>query len=132
MNLHNSRRTVQRKAVSEGLKQHAGFISAQRLYRFLLEAGEIVSLATVYRNLNALVAAGEADAVPTSTGGQLFRSCIDERHHHHLICEKCGVAIEINQPAEELIEELARAEGFCITRHVVEYFGICGACAQAT
>jgi Fur family ferric uptake transcriptional regulator len=130
LNPQNRRRTVQGKAVSEGLKQHAGFISAQRLHQVLLEAREVISLATVYRNLNVLVSKGEADVVPTPTGGQLFRSCIDEHHHHHLICEKCGLAIEINQPSEGLIEELARSEGFCITRHVIEYFGICDACAQ--
>lgn len=125
------RNTFQKRAVTESLERATGFISAGDLHHRLNEEGTTVGLATVYRQLNALVDAGLADTVPVA-GGQLFRACDPgdrQRHHHHLVCENCGAAVEIDPPSEEWITTTATRNGFTVTRHILEVFGRCAACA---
>lgn len=122
------RRTVQQEAVRQALEAAVGFMSVQELHYRLNRGGASVGLATVYRQLNALVEAGLADTIPVA-GGQLFRACAPGGHHHHLVCESCGMAVEIDPPGEEWMRDAADAHGFTVTRHVVEVFGRCAACA---
>lgn len=123
---NHPRSTTQKEAVLRGLEKTSGFISAQQLHQRLVEDGNEVGLATVYRQLNALDKAGHADTIPAS-GGQLFRAC-QPGEHHHLVCEGCGMAIEIDPPDESWIHASAKKNGFTVTRHILEIFGRCGQC----
>ena len=123
-----TRRTVQKDAIRQALDSSPGFVSAQQVHRLLYDAGTPVGIATVYRQLNALAEAGDADTVLRAEG-QLFRTCTrDGRHHHHLICENCGRAEEL-EPNEAWIRSAANEHGYTVTRHVVEVFGLCADCA---
>ena len=72
------RNTKQKELIHDALKANDEFISAQDLYRKLEDEGVKVGLATVYRQLNALAEAGEADTVRLE-GQQLFRLCGDPK-----------------------------------------------------
>lgn len=124
----DSRRTAQKEAVERALEQSPGFVSAQELHQRLAAQGTPVGVATVYRRLGALAEAGRADTVPVN-GGQLYRACEPGAHHHHLICENCGKAVEIEPPSEGWIRTVARAHGYTVSRHVLELFGRCPDCA---
>lgn len=125
-----SRHTMQKEAVRRALEEAEGFVSAPQLHRILVEQGESVGLATVYRQLGALARAGQVDTVPVA-GSQLFRACQPGVHHHHLVCEECGKAAEISPPDESWINAEAKQHGFTITRHVFELFGRCADCESA-
>ena len=124
------RHTVQRDAVSAALRDADGFISAQELHRQLVDRGSGVGLATVYRQLNSLAEDGEADTIAVASG-QMFRACSHQAHHHHLVCERCGAAIEIAAPDEEWFQRVASEHGFRVSHHTVEIFGLCSDCQQA-
>lgn len=124
-----TRRTAQKEAVWRALEGSPGFVSAQDLHQKLVSQGDSVGLATVYRQLAALAAEGRADTIPDA-GGVLYRVCAPGGHHHHLVCESCGKAIEIQPPLEDWIREVARDSGYTITRHVLEVFGTCPDCAR--
>lgn len=81
----------------------------------------------MYRQLNALAESGHADTVP-GPSGLLFRACAPDAHHHHLVCENCGYAVEINPPEEAWIRQTAARHGFTVTHHVLEVFGRCADC----
>ncbi|MEZ3161333.1 Fur family transcriptional regulator [Microbacterium sp. BWT-B31] len=121
------RSTVQKEAITAALAQSPGFVSAQDLHQRLNDEGNPVGLATVYRRLNALVEAGGADTIPVP-GGQLFRAC-RPGGHHHLVCEDCGKAVEIDPPSEDWLLTAAQRNGYTITRHLLEAFGRCSDCA---
>lgn len=87
------RNTKQKELIHDALKSSDEFISAQDLHRKLEDEDVKVGLATVYRQLNALAEAGEADTVRLE-GQQLFRLCGDDGHHHHLVCTNCGKTVE--------------------------------------
>jgi Fur family ferric uptake transcriptional regulator len=122
------RNTWQREAVREALGDTAGFVSAQSLHQAMREHGSEVGLATVYRALASLATEGEADSLQQE-GESLYRACTPGRHHHHLICRRCGTTVEIEaDPVEEWAREIAAANGFTQPEHVVDVFGYCAAC----
>ena len=95
------RATRQRAAVVALLESVDGFRSAQELYDELRQRGENIGLTTVYRNLQALAAAGLVDMVRNDTGESVYRRCSTGDHHHHLVCRVCGKAVEVEGPAVE-------------------------------
>lgn len=119
------RQTVQKEAVRRVLAAGDGFVSAKDLHRCLGDEGSDVGLATVYRQLNALVEEGEADVIATGDE-QLFRACRrPDRHHHHLICENCGTAVEVIPDDEAWFARLAADHGYTVSRHCLEIYGRC-------
>ena len=53
-------------------------------------------------------------------------------HHDHLTCAQCGLIVEFeNQEIEDLQEQIAQHNGFRLTDHVLELYGICGTCQKA-
>jgi Fur family ferric uptake transcriptional regulator len=121
--------TRQRTAVSRALTSADGFQSAQALHDAMRHAGESVGLTTVYRHLQALADAGEVDVLRTDDGEAVYRRCIAEDHHHHLVCRVCGTTVEVTGPAVETwAEQVARKHGFSDVSHTVEVFGTCKNC----
>ena len=123
------RNTWQREAVRDCLGKMEGCVSAQQLFAELREQGSTIGLATVYRNLAQLAAAGEADSLQSPEGENLFRSCEMRGHHHHLICRRCGSTRELSATVVEQWASNVGAEyGFSEIEHIVDLFGICGKC----
>lgn len=123
------RTTRQRAAVADVLDRLDGFRSAQELHELLRREGASVGLTTVYRNLQALVAAGQVDALRSGDGEVVYRRCPTETHHHHLVCRSCGRSIEIEGPeVEAWASRVAAAHGFTDVTHTVEVFGTCSSC----
>ena len=123
------RQTRQKDAVLHALGQAQGFVSAQQLHRQLTQHGSVIGLATVYRTLNTLVADGLADSL-VNAGESLFRDCSKD-HHHHLICNGCGIAVEIEaEQAEAWATKVAKDHGFTQVTHTIDIFGLCKTCSN--
>lgn len=126
------RSTRQRAAVTDLLATTPGFASAQELHRLLVERGDSVGLATVYRTMQALAEAGEVDTVRSPDGEVHYRKCRAERHHHHLVCRTCGRAVELDASAvESWVSAMASQAGFVDVQHTIELFGQCRDCVAA-
>jgi len=78
-------------------KQH---MSAEDVYRALLEAGEDVGLATVYRVLTQFEAAGLVERHNFEGGHSVFELARGE-HHDHMVCVETGRVIEFHDPEIE-------------------------------
>jgi Fur family ferric uptake transcriptional regulator len=121
--------TRQRTAVSRALETSEGFQSAQALHDAMRHAGDSVGLTTVYRHLQALADAGEVDVLRTGDGEAVYRRCVADDHHHHLVCRSCGTTVEVTGPAVETwAEQVAKQHGFRDVSHTVEVFGTCKRC----
>ena len=103
-------------------------LSAEDVYKELLNAGEEIGLATVYRVLTQFEGAGLV-CRHHFEGGQSVFELNRGGHHDHLVCVKCGTVVEF---FEELIEErqrlIAKEHGFTIEDHSLVIYGICPAC----
>lgn len=126
------RNTWQREAVREALDSRDGFVSAQGLHQGLRDAGSPIGLATVYRALADLATVGEADSLQSPDGESLYRACASTGHHHHLICRKCGLTVEIEATeVEQWARRTASEHGFTEAQHIVDIFGYCAQCSRA-
>lgn len=122
------RNTWQKDAVKHALGEASGFVSAQQLHLVLRNHGSTIGLATVYRALADLAAAGIADSLQSDGGELLYRAC-GEEHHHHLICRDCGLTKEIEADrVESWAEQVAGEHGFANPSHTIDIFGTCSAC----
>jgi Fur family ferric uptake transcriptional regulator len=123
------RPTRQQQAVADLLAQTEDFASAQEVHARLRDAGESVGLATVYRTLQALAEAGELDVLRTDEGEAVYRAC-EPGHHHHVVCRRCGRAVEVEGPAVVAwARRVAGEHGYTEITHTLEIFGTCSRCA---
>lgn len=124
------RPTRQQSAVMAQLAELDDFTSAQDLHATLRDSGAKVGLATVYRTLASMAAAGEIDTLRTDDGEAVYRKC-STGHHHHLVCRECGRTVEIDGPAVERWADTVAAEhGYTQVEHTLEVFGLCPGCAS--
>lgn len=127
------RMTRQRAAVSDLLHRTDGFHTAQQLHDKLRDKGDSVGLATVYRTLQVLADHGEVDVLRNAEGESLYRQCVREEHHHHLVCRHCGYTEEIDAGSvESWADSVGRAHDFVDIEHTAELFGTCASCARKT
>jgi len=106
----------------------SGFVSAQQLHAQAVRNGESLGLATVYRELRRMVDEQLVDVVHDLEGEAKYRYC-DTGHHHHIVCELCGVTRGLDgDDVERWVEAVATATGFRGVRHTIELVGMCAAC----
>ena len=100
-------------------------LSAEDIYRILMDSDEDIGLATVYRVLTQFETAGLVIRHHFEGGQGVFE--LDRgKHHDHLICIKCGKLIEfMNADIEEQQHKIAEQEGFTITDHSLIIYGDC-------
>ena len=109
--------------VLEESDQH--HLSAEDIYKILLDAGEEIGLATIYRVLTQFETASLVNRHHFETGQAVFE--LNRGHHHdHLICVKCGKIVEfVDDEIEEKQKQIAKKSGFSITDHALIIYGIC-------
>lgn len=130
MTTSSRRATSQRAALAEVLAGTDEFATAAELHEALRAAGARVGLATVYRTLADLVAAGDIDSLRGPGGETLYRRCGEAEHHHHLVCRICGRTEEVTAPAvERWARAIAKKYAFSELDHEIELFGRCADCA---
>lgn len=114
--------------ILEKSKEH--HLSAEDIYRSLLDSGEDIGIATVYRVLTQFEEAGLV--VRHHFEGDLSVFELDHgEHHDHLVCVKCGRVEEfVDDVIEKRQEEISRQAGYSITDHSLNIYGICGKCQK--
>jgi Fur family transcriptional regulator, ferric uptake regulator len=107
-------------------------LSAEEVYKALIETGEDVGLATVYRVLTQFEGAGLVTRHHFE-GGQSVFELNRGGHHDHLVCVRCGKVVEFVEATIEARQEaIARQHGFAIEDHSLVIYGICPTCQAAT
>lgn len=103
-------------------------LSAEDVYKALIEADEDVGLATVYRVLTQFESAGLVMRHHFEGGSSVFElTTID--HHDHIVCQTCGSVEEFyDEVIESQQEMVAKKYGFRITDHSMYLYGICKDC----
>jgi Fur family ferric uptake transcriptional regulator len=92
-------------------------LSAEAIYRALLDSGEELGLATVYRVLTQFERAGLV-ARHNFEGGTAVFELADRTHHDHMVCLDTGKVIEFfDERIEQIQRDIANRHGYEIEDH---------------
>jgi len=110
--------TQPRKRILELLDESGNkHVTADDIYRVLIQAGEDIGLATVYRVLNQFETAGLV-VKHNFEGGQAYYELDSGSHHDHMVCVETGKVIEFSDTdIERLQAEIASQHGYDIVDH---------------
>ena len=100
-------------------------MSAEDVFRVLLQERADVGLATVYRVLTQF----EQASILTRSqfeGGKSVYELNEGQHHDHIVCLDCGQVEEFYDPEIELRQQsIAKLKGFTITDHALSLYATC-------
>lgn len=118
--------TLPRLKILEILEAHREHhMSAEDVYKHLLESEADIGLATVYRVLTQFEAAGLVRRHNFEGGSAVFE-LDDGAHHDHIICQQCGHVEEFFDPVIEEHQDKAAAKfGFTVADHTLVIYGTC-------
>lgn len=105
-------------------------MSAEDVYRVLLEEGVEIGVATIYRVLTQFEQAGILLRHHFETGKAVYE-LNGGGHHDHIVCVKCGGITEFcNSEIENLQNKIAEEHGYRIVDHALYMYGVCGDCQK--
>ena len=120
--------TPQRLAILKILAESKGHPSVETIYAQVKPSFPTTSLATIYKNvavlksLNQVLELGFSDDSNRYDGNKPY-------DHPHVVCIHCKKILDPDVAAlKDMTRELTRATGFTITRHRLDFFGICPEC----
>ena len=109
-------------------KNERRHFSAEDVYKNLLEEGEDIGLATVYRVLTQFESAGLVSRHHFDSGHSVFE-LNQGAHHDHILCVRCGKVDEfVDETIEQIQHTIAERAGYQMTDHVLYIYGICEQC----
>lgn len=121
-------RSRQRERILAWLRSTESHPTATEIHRALLPELPALSLGTVYRNLEVLVAEGVVDEVASSVGAARYDGNLDP--HHHFDCERCGRIVDVELPVPRgLGRRLAVEQGLRARRIRISFSGLCSDCS---
>lgn len=118
--------TLPRVKILELLQQPGNqHISAEDLYKKLIEQGEEIGLATVYRVLNQFDDSGIVTRHHFEGGKSVFE-LTGSHHHDHLVCLDCGRVVEFtDNTIEQRQEAIALKNDIELSNHSLYLYGHC-------
>lgn len=123
------RMTKARTAILEQLERSGSHPTADELHRSLRRRLERVSLATVYRGLDALAREGRVRVIEAPGGPRRFDHAADE--HYHVVCQRCGRVGDVGLRASAPLESaVVGARGFRVLGHRLCFTGLCPVCVD--
>jgi len=131
LNQAGLRLTRPRRVVMTILEDATIPLSPQRIYQLAVDGNNEVGLVTVYRTLDLLVDHNLVRRVHdhNECHGYVLAS---PGHHHHLVCRKCGKAIEFTGTADlsGLLTSIHEKTGFSVDEHILQLSGLCPQCQK--
>jgi len=124
--------TLPRLKILEVLERSSNHhLSAEDIYRALMEQHEEVGVATIYRVLTQFEESGIINKLNFENNQAVYElSNVD--HHDHLVCVKCNTIIEFQDDVIEQHQlQIANKYGFQLTDHSLYLYGLCKTCKES-
>ncbi|MES1924442.1 ferric iron uptake transcriptional regulator [Salinisphaera sp. T31B1] len=117
--------TLPRLKILEVLQRNKqDHLSAEDVYRLLMDDEEDIGLATIYRVLSQFEDAGLVIRHHFEDGHALFE--LEQGPHDHLICVKCGKIEEFfDDEMQQRQRDVAQKSGFDLSKHTLVLYGEC-------
>jgi Fur family ferric uptake transcriptional regulator len=121
----DQRKTRQRAAIREAFERAGRPLSPQQVLDAAQAEVDGLGIATVYRNIKALLEDGWLTAIELPGATTVYERA-GKVHHHHFHCDRCSRVFELTG----CIPSINRLAGrrFSVTRHELVLYGICAEC----
>ena len=105
-------------------------MTAEDVYRVLLNHHSDIGLATVYRVLTQFEEAGILERSHFESGKAVYE-LNEGTHHDHLVCTSCGKVEEFyDAEIERRQQMIAKDKGWTLQDHAMSLYGLCGDCVK--
>ncbi|PIU19565.1 MAG: ferric uptake regulation protein [Elusimicrobia bacterium CG08_land_8_20_14_0_20_59_10] len=131
--------TPARHAVLDVLSERGEHLTAEEVFKAASRRYPNLGLATVYRTLELMTDLGMVSKFDTGDDKARYEFAEGpsaKGHHHHLVCTSCHKIVDYKDFIKEETQLLRRTEqeltkkyGFRIIGHVIQFCGLCPACA---
>jgi len=122
------RKTKQLQVIWEAIKDESSHPTADQIYAKVRKRLPGVSLGTVYRNLQKLVAENKLQILIHGRS-QRFDPLV--QRHQHFICQPCGQVFDVLVDSETEVRPLKLPHaGFKVTSHQLSFYGVCKQCSR--
>ncbi len=124
---HGYKITPPRLAVLEVIEGRGEHLNPNEILDLAKDIHPALGRATVYRTLELLTQLGIVRPIYVGEMGPTYIRA--DGDHHHLVCSACGRVFDFDQcVADQMTQELCDRFGFCITSHLLEFYGLCADC----
>lgn len=121
----NLKLTPQRLAIIEVLRAN-GHMSVDDLYQILLEKFPTISLATIYKNINAMQKKSFLEELKTPSQKNVYE--LRKKTHSHVVCSKCNHIMDIYVDTSSLLKQANSLSNYSLLEGSVLFTGICPTC----
>lgn len=120
--------TPQRLAILKVLAASKGHPSVESIYEQVKPTFPTTSLATIYKNIAVLKDLDQVLELGFSNDSNRYDGN-KPYDHPHVVCTGCKKIMDPDISAlEDMTQELMQTTGFSITRHRLDFFGLCPDC----
>lgn len=123
----DGRQTIQARVLSAVISESAAPLSIHELLEAAKTEVPRLGVATVYRNISRMLAAGEINAVILPGQPPRYERA-GKPHHHYFYCEQCGRVFDLPGCVAGLLRLVP--EGFRAVRHDLTLYGACRTCTS--
>lgn len=121
----NLKVTPQRLIIVDNLYK-MGHMSIDELFQSIKSKIPSISLATIYKNINAMLDVSLAQEVKIPNQKSKYE--LTKKAHSHLVCSKCGKVEDITLDLHGIVDEASSKSGYSINANSVVLSGICSEC----
>jgi len=124
--------TKQREIILQTLYNFPGHFLPEEFYLLIKENNPKtnIGIATIYRTLNLLEDSSIVTSISFGKNGKKYELA-NKPHHDHIICKNCGLILEFeDKEIEKKQKEIAEKNGFILTNHIMQLYGICADCQK--
>lgn len=119
--------TKPRQEILDVLVAHP--VTVQEIYDLLQKRNIKIDLVSIYRSLELFTELHIVQAVELGEGKKRYELLDTHNHHHHIVCNSCGVIQDVSIEKEfEILHHVTTKSQFKIDTHSLEFFGTCAKC----
>ncbi len=120
--------TEPRRAVIRAMIEDQSSSSPAEVHQRARQHCPTVGLVTVYRTLDLLAEMGLVRRIHAEDGCHSYAPA-SNGHRHHLVCRRCGAAVEFEGcDLSAFLRQVSNETGYEIEEHLLELVGLCAAC----
>jgi len=122
---HNLKATPQRLEIINAIYEY-GHISIDKLYEEVKNKFSSISLATIYKNINAMIENLLLEEVKLPNEKSVYEIIKDK--HSHLLCTKCNNIVDVDIALNTISKEISEKLNFTVQQSDLVLSGICKDC----